>query len=197
MQPGDLTAPVKAFAAAGVAYFGATEYLATSAGTAAEDGIIWLLKRMMTKQFMLRAGVSGTAGMAGDVLGQVGLSINDYDWGRAPGVFVPNALGGGWLGEGYDVLQGGNLAMRTARVGAAGAANVMVSGAQRYFTGEKTSLNVAESDFAIGAASGVFGEVVPLVLEARANMDGSYVEAISSFFTHSWCTIRSVKLAGK
>ena len=52
-----------------------------------KDTAIWAAKKMMTKQFMLRAGVSGAAGVVGDVLGQVGLSINDYDWGR---VFLAN-----------------------------------------------------------------------------------------------------------
>ncbi len=149
-----------------------------------KDTAIWTAKKMTTKQFMLRAGVSGTAGVVGDMIGQKA-SVGSYDWRRIPGVFVPNALGGGWLGEGYDVLQGGTLAMRAARISAAGATNVLVSGTQRRFTDEQNSLNIAESDFRIGVMSGVFGEVVPIALEARTSLDGSHVEAISSFFTHT------------
>ncbi len=149
-----------------------------------KDTAIWAARKMATKQFMLRAGVSGTAGVVGDMIGQKA-SVGSYDWRRIPGVFVPNALGGGWLGEGYDVLQGGNLAMRAARISAAGATNILVSGAQRRFVGEENSLNMAESDLVIGAVSGSTGEVISPLLATRTKWNGTVVESVSSFFTHT------------
>ncbi len=144
-----------------------------------KDTAIWTAKKMTTKQFMLRAGVSGTAGVVGDMIGQKA-SVGSYDWRRIPGVFVPNALGGGWFGEAYPKL--GNAVYR---IGAAGATNVIVSGAQREMTGEQNSFATAGDDLILGVASGFLGERISAGLVKHTKWSGTFIESLSSSLSHT------------
>jgi len=137
---------------------------------------------VLTKGFLARGTVGGGAGIAGDVWSYwlTHGTLEGYDWERALGVFVPNFLGGGALGEMYPYL-----ANPYQRVLAASATNTTVASAQRMLVGDPLSAGKLAFDAAIGTVSGLGGEVFSNVLNKRTKWSGTLVESLSAFVTHS------------
>ncbi len=150
-----------------------------AAGTVAAIGAVELAGPVATtKAFLTRAGVGGTAGVAGDYLGQLAEG-KDYDASRIPGVFTANALGAAVLGEASPLL--GESA---GRVAAAGLTNAAAGSAQRQWVGERVSAETVADDLFTGVASGVLGEVITTGLTKHAKWSAATVEYVSSFVTN-------------